>query len=97
MFREQIEMEVNFLEYLLILLSIYKYLEIPWGDPNIEHAKIFIIHLNIFTFSVLHLVVTTNISYFQKKVFLGGRNHIPHFTSPSVKSKIELPYSTHIY
>ena len=50
MFREQIEMEVNFLKDLVILLSIYKYLEIPWGDPNIEHMKILIIHLNIFTF-----------------------------------------------
>ena len=64
MFREQIEMEVNFLKDLVILLSIYKYLEIPWGDPNTKHTEILIIiHLNIFTFSVLHLVVTTNISY----------------------------------
>ena len=47
MFREQIEMEVNFLKDLVILLSIYKYLEIPWGDPNIEHTKIFIIHPDI--------------------------------------------------
>ena len=38
---------------LVILLSIYKYLEIPWGDSNIEHTKTSIIHLNIFTFGVL--------------------------------------------
>ena len=50
MFREQIEMEVNFLKDLVILLSIYKYLEIPWGDPNIEHSKLFIINLNILSF-----------------------------------------------
>ena len=96
MFREQIEMEVNFLEYLLILLSIYKYLRIPWGVPNTFLKNIFIVHKTTLL-CLLHLVVTTNISYFQKKVFLGGQNHIPHFTSPSVKSKIELPYSTHIY
>ena len=56
---------------LVILLSIYKYLEIPWGDPNIEHMKIFIIYLNIFTFEFFTPCSNNEYQLFPKEGALG--------------------------
>ena len=78
----------------VIHLSIYKYLKIPQGAPKL--LEIFVYYITM----VLHLVILTpgknkEVSYL-KEAILGGQNHIPHSTSLSVKSKIELPYYTYL-
>ena len=77
-----------------MLLSIYKYLKYHYRVlQEVTSIKdYYTIKCKVYYFTPCSNVA---VSYLKKGI-LGGRNHIPHSTSPSVKSKIELPFYTYL-
>ena len=78
-----------------MLLSIYKYLKYNYRllKKVLPIKDYYTIKCKVYYFTPCSNVA---VSYLKKEGILGGRNHIPHSTSPSVKSKIELPFYTYL-